>query len=94
LGVNPQTLYWGPKNFFERYKLPIYITENGMANVDWVALDGKVHDPQRIDFLTVTFYSCLRPAKTARISAVFPMVADGQLRMGQWLPGALWHGLR
>jgi beta-glucosidase len=22
-----------------------------MANVDWVALDGKVHDPQRIDFL-------------------------------------------
>ncbi|NQU43642.1 family 1 glycosylhydrolase, partial [bacterium] len=20
-------------------------------NVDWVALDGKVHDPQRIDFL-------------------------------------------
>jgi beta-glucosidase len=50
-GVNPQTLYWGPKNFYERYKLPIYITENGMANVDWVALDGKVHDPQRIDFL-------------------------------------------
>jgi beta-glucosidase len=50
-GVNPKTLYWGPKNLYERYKLPVYITENGMANVDWVALDGKVHDPQRIDFL-------------------------------------------
>ena len=22
-----------------------------MVNADWVALDGKVHDPQRIDFL-------------------------------------------
>ena len=22
-----------------------------MSNLDWVALDGEVHDPQRIDFL-------------------------------------------
>jgi hypothetical protein len=22
-----------------------------LSNIDWVALDGKVHDPQRIDFL-------------------------------------------
>ena len=27
------------------------ITENGFANNDFVMLDGKVHDPQRIDFL-------------------------------------------
>ena len=27
------------------------ITENGMAGMDWVALDGKVHDANRIDFL-------------------------------------------
>jgi beta-glucosidase len=26
------------------------ITENGFAGLDWVALDGAVHDPQRIDF--------------------------------------------
>ncbi|MBN1259684.1 MAG: beta-glucosidase [Anaerolineae bacterium] len=50
--VTPETLYWGPKFFYERYQTPIYITENGMSNVDWVALDGKVHDPQRIDFTT------------------------------------------
>jgi len=49
--VSPEALYWGPRFFWERYKLPIIITENGMANVDWVSLDGKVHDPQRIDFL-------------------------------------------
>jgi beta-glucosidase len=49
--VTPEALYWGPRFFYERYKLPIIMTENGMANVDWVSLDGRVHDPQRIDYL-------------------------------------------
>jgi beta-glucosidase len=50
--VTPRALYWGPRFFWERYRTPIIVTENGMANNDWVALDGKVHDPQRIDFLS------------------------------------------
>ncbi|MEA3395994.1 MAG: GH1 family beta-glucosidase [Chloroflexota bacterium] len=50
--VTPDALYWGPRFFYERYGLPIVITENGMANCDWVHLDGKVHDPQRIDFFS------------------------------------------
>ncbi|MBN2238483.1 MAG: beta-glucosidase [Dehalococcoidales bacterium] len=50
--ITPESLYWGPKFLYERYNLPLVITENGMANMDWVHLDGKVHDPQRIDFLT------------------------------------------
>jgi beta-glucosidase len=49
--VEPASLYWGPRFFYERYKLPIVITENGLAAHDWVSLDGNVHDPQRIDFL-------------------------------------------
>jgi beta-glucosidase len=49
--VIPESLYWGPRFLYERYKLPIVVTENGMANCDWIHLDGKVHDPQRIDFL-------------------------------------------
>lgn len=49
--VTPAIMRWGPLFFCERYKLPIYVTENGMSNVDWIALDGKVHDPQRIDFV-------------------------------------------
>ena len=36
---------------YERYHLPVMITENRMANVDFPMLDGKVHDPQRIDFI-------------------------------------------
>lgn len=49
--VTPKSLYWGPKFLYERYGKPIIITENGMACHDWVSLDGKVHDPNRIDYL-------------------------------------------
>lgn len=49
--VVPEALYWGPKFLYERYRTPIVISENGMANTDAVSLDGKVHDPQRQDFL-------------------------------------------
>ena len=28
------------------------ITENGLGLSDWPHVDGKVHDPQRIDFVT------------------------------------------
>ncbi len=61
--VVPDSLYWGPRFFYERYKLPVFITENGLANSDWVALDGKVHDPQRIDF-TARYLRELRRAIT------------------------------
>ena len=50
--VTPEVLYWMPKFCYERYGLPILVTENGMANVDMVMLDGQVHDPQRVDFVT------------------------------------------
>ena len=49
--ITPEALYWGPKFLYERYKKPIIITENGMSAHDVVSLDGKVHDPNRIDFL-------------------------------------------
>ncbi|MEM9064040.1 MAG: GH1 family beta-glucosidase [Planctomycetota bacterium] len=49
--VTPEALYWGPKFLHDRYQLPMYITENGLSSMDWVHLDGKVHDAGRIDFL-------------------------------------------
>ena len=49
--ISPAALYWGPRFFWDRYKLPLSITENGLAVRDQVFLDGKVHDPQRIDFM-------------------------------------------
>lgn len=49
--ITPESLYWGPKFLYERYKKPFYITENGLSCHDVIALDGKVHDPNRVDFL-------------------------------------------
>ncbi|MBR7110279.1 MAG: beta-glucosidase [Clostridia bacterium] len=49
--VGEKALYWAPKFFYDRYKTPIVITENGTCMSDWVSLDGKVHDPNRIDFM-------------------------------------------
>ncbi|MDO5346692.1 MAG: GH1 family beta-glucosidase [Lachnospiraceae bacterium] len=49
--VVPECIYWGPKFLYERYHKPIYLTENGISCRDVLSLDGKVHDPGRIDFL-------------------------------------------
>ena len=51
LDVAPQSLYWAARFQTERYGLPLVFSENGFCNTDFVHLDGKVHDPQRIDFL-------------------------------------------
>lgn len=59
--ITPEVLYWSPKFLYERYKLPILITENGMAGCDLVHLDGRVHDDYRIDFLT-RYISALKQA--------------------------------
>jgi beta-glucosidase len=50
LAVEDDALYWLVRFFHERYgDIPLVITENGFCSLDWVALDGKVHDPSRID---------------------------------------------
>ncbi|HHX62817.1 MAG TPA: beta-glucosidase [Epulopiscium sp.] len=61
--VTPKALYWGTKFLYERYKMPIYITENGLSCHDVVSLDGKVHDPNRIDFLHRYLAELKRAAK-------------------------------
>lgn len=50
-GITPEVMHYGPQHIFRRYGLPMYITENGLSCNDVVYLDGKVHDPKRIDFL-------------------------------------------
>lgn len=49
--VTPECFYWGVKFLYERYHMPLYITENGMSCHDMVSRDGQVHDPNRITFL-------------------------------------------
>lgn len=49
--IVPECMHWFPKFCYRRYGLPILITENGFSNIDFVMSDGKVHDPQRADFI-------------------------------------------
>lgn len=58
--VTPEALEWGPRFVWERYHLPLYISENGLSCRDWMALGGKVHDPGRIDFLHQYLLALLR----------------------------------
>lgn len=67
--ITPEVLYYAPKFMYERYGRPIMITENGMAGIDFVSMDGKVHDPQRIDFLH-RYLLCLEKAAEAGIPLI------------------------
>ncbi len=58
--VTPQVMEWGVQHITNRYHLPVYITENGMSCHDCVSLDGEVHDPNRIDFLSRYLHSLSR----------------------------------
>lgn len=69
--VTPKCLYWGPKFLYERYKKPIYITENGMSCHDTVSLDGKVHDPNRIDFLARYLHELKKAAGEIELRGYF-----------------------
>jgi beta-glucosidase len=51
LEIAPDAPYWAARFQTERYKLPLVFSENGYCNTDFVHLDGKVHDSQRIDFI-------------------------------------------
>lgn len=59
--VTPEVMDWGMRFLYERYPLPMFITENGLSCNDKIYLDGKVHDLDRIDFLT-RYLTCLNRA--------------------------------
>ena len=61
--VVPEVMYYLPKFLYERYKLPIYQTENGISLPDAVSADGGVHDPARVDFLNAYIYQFRRAAE-------------------------------
>ncbi|MDG4982398.1 glycoside hydrolase family 1 protein [Lactococcus lactis] len=49
-GIDPKGLYLGMKDIYERYQLPMIVTENGLAYSD-ILENNKVHDDYRIDYL-------------------------------------------
>ena len=71
LQVVPKALYFGPKYLYERYKLPIIISENGFCNNDIISLDNRVHDPERIDYINRYLIELDRVSKEIPIKGYF-----------------------
>lgn len=51
MGIDPEGLYTGMRKVYERYGLPMIVTENGMAASESVGEDGQIHDSYRIAYL-------------------------------------------
>ncbi len=44
-------MYYGPKFMSERYGLPVYVMETGVAVTEWKCLDGTINDSMRADYI-------------------------------------------
>ena len=49
--VTPEALGWTARYIYDEYKIPIYVSENGMACIDTVSPDGEVHDADRVNYI-------------------------------------------
>lgn len=50
-GTDAEGLYYGMRKIYNRYRLPMIVTENGIAVSEALGEDGKIHDHYRIDYL-------------------------------------------
>lgn len=48
---DPIALRYALRECYDRYRLPMMITENGWSSVDVLEADGSVHDQKRVDYL-------------------------------------------
>lgn len=56
-GIDPKGLYTGMRDVYERYHLPLIVTENGLAYSD-VLEDNEIKDDYRIDYLSKHIDQC------------------------------------
>lgn len=56
-GIDSLGLYTGIRSMYERYKLPMIITENGFAYSDEL-VNGQVHDDYRIEYIREHIKQC------------------------------------
>ncbi len=58
MGIDPVGLRVTLRQMWERYRLPLLITENGCGVPDTLTEDGKIHDDYRIDYLRQHIQAC------------------------------------
>lgn len=50
--IDPEGLRYSLIELYDRYRLPLFIVENGMGERDVVEADGKIHDDYRIEYFS------------------------------------------
>ena len=60
MGLDPIGLQVTLRQLYERYQLPLLITENGCGAADELQADGTIHDDYRIDYLRRHILACRR----------------------------------
>ena len=58
MGIDPVGLRITLRQLWERYRLPLIITENGCGVPDTLEEDGTIHDDYRIDYLRKHIIAC------------------------------------
>lgn len=56
--IDPMGLRIVLNDYWDRYHLPMIITENGLGMADTLTADGKVHDNYRIDYIRRHLQAC------------------------------------
>ena len=69
--ITPEIMEYGYAFLYERYQLPLYVTECGLSCNDHIFLDGQVHDADRIDFLHRYLLALYRGCERADIRGFF-----------------------
>ena len=49
--ITPEAVKYLAKYYYDRYKLPIILTENGIGLNEWKTLNGDIPDDLRIDYM-------------------------------------------
>lgn len=56
--IDPMGLRIVLNDYYQKYHLPLLITENGLGMADQLTEDGKVHDDYRIDYIKAHLQAC------------------------------------
>ncbi|MCI1664961.1 MAG: family 1 glycosylhydrolase [Atopobiaceae bacterium] len=68
--IDPKGLTYYLEEVYDRYRIPLFVVENGLGAVDEVEPDGSIHDTYRIDYLR------------SHVEAMAAAIADGVDLMG------------
>ncbi len=69
--VTPEALYYGTKFVYERYRIPVIYTENGVALTEWKTEEGTINDDCRIDFIRKYLRELHRAAQEVEVAGYF-----------------------